>query len=68
MLQHVANPKAYGVAQFGSKSKRLERIIEKPTEFAGNQAVTGLFFIVKMYFPILKACWYLRVVNLKLPI
>jgi glucose-1-phosphate thymidylyltransferase len=55
VLQHVANPKAYGVAQVNSKNKRLERIIEKPSEFVGNQAVTGLYFYRKNVFSYLKS-------------
>lgn len=47
VLQHVANPNEYGVAQFASDNSSLNQIIEKPKNFIGHYAVTGLYFYRK---------------------
>lgn len=40
--QHVSNPSSYGVADFNNAGQ-MTRLVEKPTTFISNWAVTGLY-------------------------
>jgi len=53
VLARVDNPAAYGIAVV--QDDRLVRIVEKPTEPAGNLAVTGLYLYDARVFEIVKA-------------
>ena len=41
-LKEVAKPENYGVAKI--QNNKITKIIEKPTKFISNQAITGLYF------------------------
>jgi glucose-1-phosphate thymidylyltransferase len=40
----VKNPQDYGVVDFNKQTKKVNKIIEKPTEFISNLAVPGVYF------------------------
>ena len=40
--QHVNNPSEFGICQYDENDKIIS-IVEKPKEFIGNQAITGLY-------------------------
>jgi len=53
LLCKVENPKQFGVAEFG-KDGKLVRLVEKPKKPPSNYALTGIYFLSKPVFKMIK--------------
>ena len=47
ILHSVQKPELFGVAQLNKKNNKIIKIVEKPTKYISNNAITGLYFFDK---------------------